>query len=136
MGHAQLAKRGQRGHCIISNLLTSMGRWPSELNSATTRADVMRWSDEGWAGVFAAVDALRSEDVMRTVTIRGEAHTVLQASNRRVAHYAHPRSAPAVSRCATRTETRRSPAAALKCGFAKFRHRLKNVKRGQLESVA
>jgi Protein of unknown function (DUF1572) len=59
-----------------------------ELNSTTTRAEVMRWWDEGWAQVFATLDALKPEDVMRTVTIRGEPHTVLQAINRQIAHYA------------------------------------------------
>jgi alkanesulfonate monooxygenase SsuD/methylene tetrahydromethanopterin reductase-like flavin-dependent oxidoreductase (luciferase family) len=59
-----------------------------EMNSATTRADVMRWWEEGWSRVFAAIDALQPEDVMRTVTIRGEPHTVLQAINRQIAHYA------------------------------------------------
>lgn len=59
-----------------------------ELNSATTRADVMKWWEEGWSRVFAAIDGLKPEDVTRTVTIRGEAHTVLQALNRQIAHYA------------------------------------------------
>ena len=59
-----------------------------EMNSGTTRADVMRWWEEGWARVFSAIDALKPEDVMRTVTIRGEPHTVLQAINRQIAHYA------------------------------------------------
>ena len=59
-----------------------------ELNAATTRADVMRWWEEGWARVFAAIEELKPEDVMRTVTIRGEPHTVLQAINRQIAHYA------------------------------------------------
>jgi len=79
----------------FTDFLTSDGEKPDrhrdqefELNSATTRADVMRWWEEGWARVFTAVDALKPEDVMRTVTIRGEAHTVLQALNRQVAHYA------------------------------------------------
>ena len=49
----------------------------------------MRWWEEGWACVFAALDPLKPEDLMRTVTIRGEAHTVLQAINRQIAHYAH-----------------------------------------------
>jgi hypothetical protein len=48
----------------------------------------MRWWDEGWACVFGAIEALKPEDVMRTATIRGEAHTVLQAINRQIAHYA------------------------------------------------
>jgi hypothetical protein len=38
--------------------------------------------------VFAAIDSLKPEDVVRTVTIRGEPHTVLQAVNRQIAHYA------------------------------------------------
>ena len=59
-----------------------------ELNAETTRADVMRWWDEGWAVVQTAVEGLQPEDVMRTVAIRGEPHTVLQAINRQVAHYA------------------------------------------------
>jgi Protein of unknown function (DUF1572) len=59
-----------------------------ELNPATTRADLMKWWEEGWERVFAAIDSLKPEDVMRTVTIRGEPHTVLQAVNRQIAHYA------------------------------------------------
>ena len=59
-----------------------------ELSSATTRAQVMQWWEEGWACVFSAIDPLKPEDVMRLVTIRGEPHTVLQAINRQIAHYA------------------------------------------------
>jgi hypothetical protein len=79
----------------FTDFLTSDGEKPDrfrdrefELNSTTTRAEVMRWWDEGWAQVFATLDALKPEDVMRTVTIRGEPHTVLQAINRQIAHYA------------------------------------------------
>jgi uncharacterized damage-inducible protein DinB len=79
----------------FTDFLTSDGEKPNrfrdqefELNAATTRADVMRWWEEGWAQVFATLDALKPEDVMRTVTIRGEPHTVLQAINRQIAHYA------------------------------------------------
>lgn len=59
-----------------------------ELTSVTKRAEVMKWWEEGWACVFGAIDPLQPEDVMRTVTIRGEPHTVLQAINRQIAHYA------------------------------------------------
>jgi len=48
----------------------------------------MKWWEEGWACVFVAIESLKPEDVMRTVTIRGEPHTVLQAINRQIAHYA------------------------------------------------
>jgi hypothetical protein len=59
-----------------------------EVTSSTTRADVMKWWEEGWACVFSAIETLKRADVMRTVTIRGEPHTVLQAINRQIAHYA------------------------------------------------
>jgi hypothetical protein len=77
------------------DFLTSDGEKPDrfrdqefELTSTTTRADVMKWWEEGWSRVFAAIDALKPEDVTGTVTIRGEPHTVLQALNRQIAHYA------------------------------------------------
>jgi hypothetical protein len=60
-----------------------------EMSSGMTRAEVMRWWEEGWTRVFSAVETLKPEDAMRTVTIRGEPHTVLQALNRQVAHYAY-----------------------------------------------
>lgn len=60
-----------------------------ELTSSTTRQEVMRWWEEAWAVVFSAIEALTPDDVLRTVTIRGEAHTVLQAINRQIAHYAY-----------------------------------------------
>jgi hypothetical protein len=79
----------------FTDFLTSDGEKPDrfrdtefELTSSTTRADVMEWWEQGWAIVFAAVDSLTPEDVMRTVSIRGEPHTVLQAINRQIAHYA------------------------------------------------
>ena len=59
-----------------------------ELNPATTRADLMKSWEDGWGRVFSAIESLKPEDVMRTVTIRGEPHTVLQAVNRQIAHYA------------------------------------------------
>ena len=83
-------------HSRFTDFLTSEGEKPDrfrdrefELNSATTRAEVLRWWEEGWAQVLTVLDALKPEDVMRTVTIRGEPHTVLQALNRQVAHYAY-----------------------------------------------
>src|ERR1700730_17263580 len=59
-----------------------------ELNAGTSRPDVMGWWEEGWPQVFSSFDLLKPDDVMKTVTIRGEPHTVLQALNRQIAHYA------------------------------------------------
>ena len=79
----------------FTDFLTTDGEKPDrfrdgefELTSATTRADVMKWWEEGWACVFAAIDTLQPEDVLKAVTIRAEPHTVLQAINRQIAHYA------------------------------------------------
>jgi hypothetical protein len=44
----------------------------------------MKWWEGGWERVFAAIEPLQPDDVMRTVTIRGEPHTVLQAVNRQI----------------------------------------------------
>jgi hypothetical protein len=79
----------------FTDFLTSDGEKPDrhrdqefEVNPATTRGEVMRWWEQGWVRVFAALDPLKPEDAMRTVMIRGEPHTVLQAINRQIAHYA------------------------------------------------
>jgi hypothetical protein len=81
----------------FTDFLTADGEKPDrhrdqefELNPATTtRADLTKWWEEGWARVFTAIEALKPDEVMRKVTIRGEPHTVLQAINRQIAHYAH-----------------------------------------------
>jgi len=79
----------------FTDFLTSDGEKPDrfrdrefELTPATTRADVMKWWETGWSIVFGAIDPLKPQDVMRIVPIRGEPHTVLQAINRQIAHYA------------------------------------------------
>ncbi len=58
------------------------------LDAATTREQVMDWWAQGWQHVFAALEALQPEDVMRTIIIRQEPHTVTQAITRQTAHYA------------------------------------------------
>lgn len=45
--------------------------------------------DPAWQVVFDVLDALRPADLLRTVYIRGEAHTVLTALQRQVTHYAY-----------------------------------------------
>jgi hypothetical protein len=54
---------------------------------ATREALMERWN-RGWAYVFQAIEPLSDTDLTRTVTIRGEAHSVMQAITRQVAHYA------------------------------------------------
>ncbi|MGC2195153.1 MAG: DUF1572 family protein [Terriglobales bacterium] len=59
-----------------------------ELAENTTREELLRWWEQGWACVFGTLDSLKPDDLMRTVTIREEPHTVLQALNRALTHYA------------------------------------------------
>ena len=55
----------------------------------TTRDEMLAYWEKGWQCVFAAVESLGPDDLMRTVTIRGQDHTVIQAINRQLAHYAY-----------------------------------------------
>ena len=54
-----------------------------------TRAQLMEQWERGWKYVFDALEPLTEADLTRTVTIRTEPHSVMQAINRQVAHYAH-----------------------------------------------
>jgi hypothetical protein len=47
-----------------------------------------RW-EEGWAILFAELGALDGSELMRTVTIRHEPHTVVQCIQRQLGHYGY-----------------------------------------------
>jgi hypothetical protein len=76
-----------------TDFLTTDGEKPSRNRDsefvdppATREALRCDWED-GWACVFGAIEPLTDADMRRTVTIRGEAHSVMQAINRQLAHY-------------------------------------------------
>ncbi len=54
-----------------------------------TRAELLETWAAGWRCLFAALEPLRDDDLGRTVQIRGEAHSVMQAINRQLTHYAY-----------------------------------------------
>ena len=54
-----------------------------------TRAELLELWERGWKYVFDALEPLSESDLTRTVTIRSEPHSVMQAINRQLAHYAH-----------------------------------------------
>jgi len=58
-------------------------------NPASTRAALMEMWEQGWDYVFNALEPLSDADMERTVEIRGEPHSVMQAINRQIAHYAY-----------------------------------------------
>jgi hypothetical protein len=55
----------------------------------STRGEVLKLWSEGWDRVFSALEPLSDSDCQRTVSIRGEPHSVMQAINRQIAHYAY-----------------------------------------------
>jgi hypothetical protein len=59
------------------------------LPQADTRTDLMRHWEESFKIVFDTVSSLKPEDFVKTVTIRGEPHTILQAINRSLMHTAY-----------------------------------------------
>jgi len=57
--------------------------------SGEDRAAVLdRW-ERGWSILSETLDGLGHEDLLRTVTIRGEPHTVVEAIGRQLSHYAY-----------------------------------------------
>jgi hypothetical protein len=80
----------------FTDFLTTDGEKPDrhrdqefELSGKPARAELMRAWEDGWSRVFAALEEVRPEDLMHTVYIRQEPHTVAQALNRALAHYAY-----------------------------------------------
>jgi hypothetical protein len=78
-----------------TDFLTSDGEKPDRdrdsefLEPPPTRDELMKRWEQGWNCVFSALEPLPDDAVERPVTIRGEKHSVMQAINRQVAHYAH-----------------------------------------------
>ena len=79
-----------------TDFLTSDGEKPNRnrdmefvIEANTTKDDVLNYWERGWACVFAAVEPLKPEDFEKTVMIRGEPHTIVQAINRQMTHYAY-----------------------------------------------
>jgi hypothetical protein len=53
------------------------------------KAELLAYWEKGWHCVFDAIEPLEPDDLLRTVLIRGQEHTVMQAINRQIAHYAY-----------------------------------------------
>jgi hypothetical protein len=77
-----------------TDFLTSDGEKPDrhrdtefEREAGDTRAEVMARWDKGWDLLINTVSSLKPSDLGKTVTIRREPHTVVQAINRQVSHY-------------------------------------------------
>jgi hypothetical protein len=79
-----------------TDFLTTDGEKPDRdrdgefvVGSDASRAELMRQWQEGWALSIRTLESLGPADLERTVQIRGQPHTVMQAIQRQVAHYSY-----------------------------------------------
>ena len=76
-----------------TDFLTSDGEKPERNRDAEfedppkTRTEILDLWDAGWKCLFEALEGLSDASMTETITIRGEAHSVMQAINRQLAHY-------------------------------------------------
>jgi hypothetical protein len=54
-----------------------------------TRDRLMQFWEDGWQILFNSLRALTPEDFLKTITIRGESHTIVEAINRQLTHYSY-----------------------------------------------
>jgi hypothetical protein len=79
-----------------TDFLTSDGEKPDRhrdmefvMLPETTKEEMLAYLEHGWATLFGAIEPLKPDDLLRTITIRGQDHTVVQAINRQLTHYAN-----------------------------------------------
>jgi hypothetical protein len=79
-----------------TDFLTSDGEKPERnrdmefvMLPETTKDEMLAYWERGWKCTFGAIEPLTADDLLRTVTIRGQDHTVIQAITRQIAHYAN-----------------------------------------------
>jgi uncharacterized damage-inducible protein DinB len=78
-----------------TDFLTSDGEKPDRNRDSefedppATRAELLAVWESGWKVLFDALELLTEADLARTVMIRTEPHSVMQAINRQVAHYSY-----------------------------------------------
>ena len=58
-------------------------------NDHRTRDQLMQKWNEGWQCVFNALDSITDADLEKIIYIRNEGHTILEATNRQIAHYSY-----------------------------------------------
>jgi hypothetical protein len=79
-----------------TDFLTSDGEKPDRnrdmefvIDAQTAKDDVIAYWERGWQCVLDAIEPLTVDDFEKTVLIRGEKHTIVQAINRQLMHYAY-----------------------------------------------
>jgi hypothetical protein len=75
-----------------TDFLTTDGEKPNRhrdnefIEKQESKAELMKLWEEGWQGLLGAIEPLSPEDMSKTITIRHEPHTVMQALCRQLTH--------------------------------------------------
>ncbi len=79
-----------------TDFLTTDGEKPTRqrdlefvITRETGQAELLAEWERGWSCLFGALEPLRAEDFGKKILIRGEEHTVVEAINRQLTHYAY-----------------------------------------------
>ena len=78
-----------------TDFLTSDGEKPDRNRDMefvienSNKDDLLAYWERGWKCVFDAIEPLAPDDFSRKVMIRGQEHTIVQAINRQLMHYAY-----------------------------------------------
>jgi hypothetical protein len=82
-------------HSRWRDFLTSDGEKPDRKRDtefemiSDTRESLMKFWETGWQTLFDNIEPLTTDDFSKTITIRGEPHTIVEAINRQLTHYAY-----------------------------------------------
>jgi len=79
-----------------TDFLTSDGEKPNrnrdtefEIFGDDSKESLMKRWEEGWQLAFDAIEPLKDDSLLETIYIRSEPHSVMQAINRQLTHYAY-----------------------------------------------
>jgi len=78
-----------------TDFLSSDGEKPDRnrdsefLDENISRDDIIRYWNSGWKCLFDALSGLTGDDLLKTVYIRSEPHSVTEAIARQISHYAY-----------------------------------------------
>ncbi|WP_134701076.1 DUF1572 family protein [Ammoniphilus sp. YIM 78166] len=59
------------------------------VSDVTTRVEMLELWDAGWNVFLSTLNDIGEEDLLKTITIRNEPHTVIQAIERQMFHYSY-----------------------------------------------
>ena len=59
------------------------------MDTYTSKEDMLNAWENGWNCVFKAIEPLKNTDLEKIIYIRNQGHTVTEAINRQLAHYAY-----------------------------------------------